>query len=207
MVVAIEVFLTFAGACALLFLKPGPAMSVIVANSVGYGVRGGLVSVLGNVIGFLLLLSIVGLGLSWIAETMRAWFEWIRLGGAIYLIWLGGSRLRNAGRIAAYGENPTGELFRDGFLVAVANPEVILFLAAFLPPFVDPQKPAMPQILALSAIFLTISAVAGSLLAGLAGQARHFLSGERLKWIDLASGGLLVLAGLWLVWPTVGSFL
>jgi homoserine/homoserine lactone efflux protein len=196
-----ELLLAFAGACALLFLKPGPAMSVIVANSVGYGVRGGLVSVAGNVAGFLLLLTIVGLGLSWIAETMRTWFDWIRLGGAIYLIWLGITRLRNAGRVSKYSENPTGELFRDGFLVAVANPEVLLFLAAFLPPFVDPGQPATPQIVALSAVFIAISAIAGSLLAVLAGQARQFLSGERLKLIDYLSGGLLVIAGIWLAWP------
>lgn len=136
---ALGVLLAFAGACALLFLKPGPAMSVIVANSVGYGVRGGMVSVAGNVIGFALLLAIVGLGLSWIAVTMQTWFDWIRLGGAIYLFWLGIARLRNAARVSTYSENPTGELFRDGFLVAVANPEVLLFLAAFLPPFVDPR--------------------------------------------------------------------
>lgn len=198
--------LAFAGACALLFLKPGPAMSVIVANSVGYGVRGGLVSVAGNVLGFVLLLTIVGFGLSWIAETMRNWFDWIRLGGAIYLIWLGISRLRSAGRLSKYGENPTGELFRDGFLVAVANPEVLLFLAAFLPPFVDPRQPATPQILALAAIFIAVSAIAGSLLAVLAGQARQFLSGDRLKLIDYLSGGLLVVAGLWLAWPSLEAF-
>lgn len=199
----LEVLLTFAGACALLFLKPGPAMSVIVANSVGYGVKGGLVTVVGNVFGFLLLLTIVGFGLSRIAETMRTWFEWIRLAGAIYLTWLGVSRLRNAGRISKYAENPTGELFRDGFLVAVANPEVILFLSAFLPPFVNPTQRAAPQILALSAVFLSISAGAGSLLAVLAGQAKQFLSGGRLKWIDWLSGGLLVVAGMWLAWPSL----
>ena len=199
--------LAFAGACALLFLKPGPAMSVIVANSVGYGVRGGLVSVAGNVTGFILLLAVVGLGLSWIAATMQAWFDWIRLGGAIYLAWLGVSRLRNAGRTAVYGENPTGELFRDGFIVAVANPEVLLFLAAFLPPFVDPRSPAGPQIFALAVVFVLISAIAGALLAVLAGQARQFLSGGRLKYIDYLSGGLLVVAGLWLGWPSLEMLL
>lgn len=204
---ALNLLLAFAGACALLFVKPGPAMSVIVANSVGYGVKGGMVSVIGNVLGFVLLLTIVGLGLSWIAETMRNWFGWIRLGGAIYLIWLGITRLRNAGRVAAYGENPTGELFRDGFLVAVANPEVLLFLVAFLPPFVDPALPATPQIVALAAVFIAVSALAGSLLAVLAGQARHFFSGERLRWIDRLSGGLLVIAGLWLAWPTLEALL
>ena len=199
--VAVELLLAFAGACTLLFLKPGPAMSVIVANSVGYGVKGGLVSVAGNVLGFVLLLALVAFGLAWIAETMRTWFDWIRLGGAIYLIWLGATRLRDAGRVTAYGENPTGELFRDGFMVALANPEVILFLAAFLPPFVDPLRPVAPQLLILSATFLAISAAAGSLLALLAGQAKTFLAGGRLKWIDRLSGGLLVIAGLWLAWP------
>ena len=198
---AAELFLTFLGACVLLFLKPGPAMSVIVANSAGYGVRGGLISVAGNVFGFALLIGIVALGLAWIAEVMRNWFDWIRLGGALYLVWLGVTRLGNAGRVSAYGANPTGELFRDGFLVAVANPEVILFLAAFLPPFVDPARPVAPQLAILGATFIAISAVAGGLLATLAGQARSFLSGQRLKWIDYASGGLLVLAGLWLAWP------
>ncbi len=198
---ALGVLLAFAGACALLFLKPGPAMSVIVANSVGYGVRGGMVSVAGNVVGFALLLAVVGLGLSWIAVTMQTWFDWIRLGGAIYLIWLGVARLRNAGRVSTYSGNPTGELFRDGFLVAVANPEVLLFLAAFLPPFVDPKSPAGPQIFALAATFVVIGAFAGAVLAVLAGQARHFLSGDRLRLIDHLSGGLLVVAGLWLASP------
>jgi len=198
---AADLLLAFAGACTLLFLKPGPAMSVIVANSVGYGVRGGVVSTVGNLLGLLLLLIIVAFGLAWIAEVMRDWFDWIRLGGAIYLIWLGITRLRNAGRAQAYGEDPTGELFRDGFLVAVANPEVILFLAAFLPPFVDPERPVAPQLALLSATFLSISAAASALLVVLAGKARDFLSGDRLIWIDRLSGGLLVVAGLWLAWP------
>jgi threonine/homoserine/homoserine lactone efflux protein len=58
-----------------------------------------------------------------------------------------------------------------------------------------------PQLAVLSATFILVSAVAGASLAYLAGQARHFLSGERLKWIDIASGALLILAGLWLGWP------
>jgi threonine/homoserine/homoserine lactone efflux protein len=196
-----QLYLTFLGACVLLFLKPGPAMAVIVANSVEYRTRGGLVTVAGNVLGFGLLAAIVALGLAWIAEAMRTWFDWVRLGGALYLVWLGLSRLRHAGRRAAYGAEPTGELFRDGFIVAVANPEVILFLAAFLPPFVDPARPAGPQLAILGGTFIAVSALTGALLALLAGRGQCFLGGARLVWIDLLSGGLLVVAGLWLAWP------
>ena len=138
---------------------------------------------------------------SGVTQSMSDWFGWIRWGGGLYLIWLGISRLRKAGEVTASGINPTGEQFRDGFLVALANPEVILFLAAFLPPFVDSTRPVAPQFAILGAGFVAVCAVAGCLLALLAGQARNFLSGDRLKWIDYVSGGLLVVGGLWLAWP------
>lgn len=196
-----DVYATFLLACLLLFLKPGPAMSVIVANSVEYRVSGGLVTVAGNALGFGLLMLIVALGLAWIATVMQQYFTYIRMGGALYLIWLGVSRLRAAGRVTDYGENPTGELFRDGFIVAVANPEVILFLAAFLPPFVDTSRPVAPQLVLLGASFMALSTAVGVALAFAAGQARRFLSGDRLKHIDYASGVLIIIAGMWLIWP------
>ena len=197
----LDLFLAFLAASALLFAKPGPAMSVIVANSIGQGARGGLVTVAGNVIGFVLLISLVTLGLAWIAEVMKTWFDWIRLGGAAFLFYLGATRLWYAGKAGLLGPQPTGRLFRDGFLVAVANPEVILFLAAFLPPFVDPTRPAVPQLSILGVTFIVVSAIFGSVLAVSAAQARHFLSGERLVWLDRISGGLLVIAAIWLAWP------
>ena len=197
----IDLFLAFLAASALLFAKPGPAMSVIVANSIGQGMRGGLVTVAGNVFGFVLLISLVALGLAWIADAMKTWFDWIRLGGAAFLLYLGFTRLWFAGRAGLAGPQPTGRLFRDGFLVAVANPEVILFLAAFLPPFVDPSRPAAPQLSILGITFVVVSAIFGGVLAITAAQARSFLSGERLVWLDRISGGLLIIAALWLAWP------
>ncbi len=197
----LDLFFAFLAASALLFAKPGPAMSVIVANSIGQGMRGGLVTVFGNVIGFVLLISLVAFGLAWIAETMKTWFDWIRLGGAAFLFYLGATRLWYAGKAGLSGPQPTGRLFRDGFLVAVANPEVILFLAAFLPPFIDPNRPAVPQLSILGITFVAVSAVFGAVLAVSAAQARNFLSGERLVWLDRISGGLLVIAALWLAWP------
>jgi threonine/homoserine/homoserine lactone efflux protein len=176
-------------------------MSVIVANSIGQGVRGGLVTVAGNVIGFVLLILLVTLGLAWIAEAMKTWFDWIRLGGAGFLLYLGATRLWYAGKAGLSGPQPTGRLFRDGFLVAVANPEVLLFLAAFLPPFVDPSRPAAPQLSILGITFVAVSGVIGAILAVSAAQARSFLSGDRLVWLDRISGGLLVIAALWLAWP------
>ena len=195
------ILLAFIGATLLLFLKPGPAMSVIIANSVGYGVRGGVITVVGNVAGFALMVTAAGFGLAGLAKIMHNWFDLVRIGGGVFLIWLGISRLRQAGKGTAQIIKPTGHLLRDGFLVAVANPEVILFLAAFLPPFVDTSRPAGPQLMILGLAFLVVAAVSGTALAMAAGRARAFLSGDRLKLLDYASGGLLVVAGAILGWP------
>ena len=197
----LDLFFAFLGASALLFAKPGPAMSVIVANSIGQGTRGGLVTVAGNVFGFMLLIVVVALGLAWIVDAMKTWFDWIRLAGAAFLFYLGVMHLWFAGKGSLSAPQPSGRLFRDGFLVAVANPEVVLFLAAFLPPFVDPMRPAGPQLSILGITFITVSAIFGAVLAVSAAQARTFLSGDRLVWLDRVSGGLLVLAATWLVWP------
>jgi homoserine/homoserine lactone efflux protein len=167
--------------------------------SVAYGPRGGIWTVVGNTVGFGLLIAVVGLGLSWIASVLQTGFAVIRIVGAAYLIWLGFLRLRNAGQISDYGKNPTGRMVRDGFFVAIANPEVIFFLAAFLPPFVNPAQAAGPQILILAGVFLVTSALTGCGLALAAGKARAFLSGDNLKWLDRLSGSLLILAGGWLL--------
>jgi len=67
--------------------------------------------------------------------------------------------------------------------------------------FVDPARPVAPQLAILAVSFIAASVLTGSLLAVLAGQARDFLSGDRLKWIDYLSGDLIVLARVWLAWP------
>ena len=55
--------------------------------------------------------------------------------GAAYLVWLGISALRarsgHGGGEAAVAPASRGKLFRDGMLVNLLNPKVILFFLAF----------------------------------------------------------------------------
>ena len=119
----LNAWLAFCAAATALAIVPGPTVTVIIANSLRYGARAGLLNVLGTQAGVAIWLAIAVTGLSAAVQVMGVWFDVLRYVGAAYLIWLGVSRLRNAGRVTDYGANPTGELFRDGFLVAVANPE------------------------------------------------------------------------------------
>ena len=193
-----QLYLAFLGATALLFMTPGPAMSLILANSAAHGTRAGMMTVAGNAIGFAGLLVIVIAGMAWIVEAMAHWFDWIRLAGAAYLVWMGVGRLRDQGDAASARALPRAAHFREGMTVAVANPKVLLFMGAFLPPFINPAGDVALQLTLLAASFVAMSVLFGAGLAIAGSGARRFLAGAGARQIEQASGIVLIGAGLWL---------
>src|SRR6476646_10264946 len=87
-----QIYLAYLAACILITIIPGPTVTVIVANSLTHGTRAGLLNVAGTQIGLGLMMATLVVGLSTIIATMGWWFDWLRLAGAAYLIWLGCKR-------------------------------------------------------------------------------------------------------------------
>ena len=94
-------FIAYVLACLVITVIPGPTVTLIVANSLTHGARAGLLNVLGTQFGLGLMMLILAVGLSSIIATMGIWFDWLRLVGAAYLIWLGWKLLRSSGGIEA----------------------------------------------------------------------------------------------------------
>jgi len=95
---SIEVYLAYVLACILITIIPGPTVTLIIANSLTHGTRAGLLNVAGTQLGLAIMLGVLLVGLSSIIATMGVWFDWVRIAGAVYLIWLGWKLLRaNAG--------------------------------------------------------------------------------------------------------------
>ncbi|MGB7206336.1 MAG: LysE family translocator [Anderseniella sp.] len=195
----LSLYLTFLGATSLLFLTPGPAMSLVLANSAAHGLRAGFMTVMGNAFGFALLVTIVIAGMVWIVELMANWFEWIKLAGAAYLIWLGVNRIRQGSRLDMPVNTSQSGFFRDGLVVAVANPKVLLFLGAFFPPFINPAGNVNLQFAILGLTFVLCSILSGLLLALAGSRARRFFAGSGAGLIERISGTALVGAGVWLL--------
>jgi len=122
---SLEIYLAYVAACILITIIPGPTVTLIIANSLTHGTRAGLLNVAGTQLGLAIMLGVLLVGLSSIIATMGVWFDWVRIAGAVYLIWLGWKLLRaNAG----FGEvdrtpKPRGGFFLQGFLVLMSNPE------------------------------------------------------------------------------------
>jgi threonine/homoserine/homoserine lactone efflux protein len=95
------------------------------------------------------------LGLGALVVAFPEAFRLISVAGALYVAWLGLKALRGAFRTAADPEDTTVRPGRsalvDGFMVQIANPKAVLFFTAVLPPFLDVNRPAAPQ-LALFAV-------------------------------------------------------
>src|SRR5262249_31342768 len=124
---SISLYLPFVLACALLMIIPGPAVTLIVANSLRHGRRAGMLNVAGIQVGLGLTMVVVLLGLTSLISAMGNWFVWLRLAGAAYLIWLGWKMLRSSGDIGpASAKEPRGGFFVQGLAVALSNPKTLL---------------------------------------------------------------------------------
>ena len=76
-------------ATAVLVAIPGPNVALIVANSLGYGLRMGVMTVIGTTAGLALQLALVGVGMVALIEHAAAAMTWIRWLGVVYLVYLG----------------------------------------------------------------------------------------------------------------------
>ena len=94
-------------------------------------------------------------GLSALLHAAPTAFDVIRLAGAGYLIWLGGSMIfkaRHPGTATGAVRQPG--VLRDSVVVEVLNPKTALFFLTFLPQFVDVagDAPVWLQFLVLGSV-------------------------------------------------------
>ena len=197
---ALTTYLAFLLACAVVMIVPGPAVTLIVANSLRHGRRAGLTNVAGIQLGLALTMGVVLLGLASLIAALGDWFEWLRLAGAAYLIWLGWKMLRYPGEAepGATPRTPRGGFFLQGLAVSLSNPKVLLFFGAFFPQFMDPDGNFALQVLIMGISAMALAAISDSAYALLASRAGAALSRRRLRQMTRASGGLLIGGGLWL---------
>lgn len=80
----------------------------------------------------------------------------------------------------------------------LSNPKTLLFLGAFLPQFVELDRPAFEQILVLGLIVMAVATLSDSIYAVLAGRAREVLTAARVRLANRVAGGILMLGGVWL---------
>jgi threonine/homoserine/homoserine lactone efflux protein len=172
-----HLYLVFLGVMAVMAVTPGPANLFSIATGMERGKRAVLIAVAGMNVATLVWFGAAALGLGALVTAFPEVFRWVAIAGALYVAWLGVSSIQGAFRPAA--SVSTGgrthlrrPAFVDGFLVQIANPKAVLFFTAVLPPFLDIDRPAAPQLALFAAAVigmdvLTMSAygLSGAVLA------------------------------------------
>lgn len=139
----------------LLCILPGPDIIFVMTQSVGRGVKAAFSVTLGLCSGLFFHTAAVALGVAALMAASPFFMTLIKIFGAAYLFWLGLSGLLSLGKNKNEPEEDASQsvssqsytpfaLYKQGLVMNLFNPKVILFFLSFLPAFV-PDKPAFPQ--------------------------------------------------------------
>lgn len=195
-------WVTFLVASLLFIQLPGPSLLFTLGRALTVSLRDALLSALGNALGLLVQVLLVAVGLGAVVAASASAYTVLKLAGAAYVVWLGVQAIRHRGdaRVALLAgerapEKP-GQSLRTGLVVGLSNPKTIVFFVAFLPQFVDPGAPALPQVLLLGLVFALMAAASDSVWAAAAGAARQWFAREPRRLDAMGATGGVMMIGL-----------
>lgn len=194
-------FGAFVVAMTALCVVPGPAVLLVVSQALSHGTAKSVWSILGITAAGTMLFVLSGTGIGALLFASTELFFVVKWIGVAYLVWWGAMSFLRTPKLETVepdgGSGSPARLFAGGFVLQMANPSVLLFFTAFLPQFVDPHRPLVPQLAILAAATAVIEIVVQLVYAFLAGRFRAALTGPRFaKATDRIAGTLLIVAGL-----------
>jgi threonine/homoserine/homoserine lactone efflux protein len=163
------VLLTYSLASFVLFVTPGPDMSLFLSKTLQGGTKAGIASMLGAMTGCCVHTLLAALGLSALLAASATAFSALKIVGALYLLWLAFDALRH-GCALNLKEGVKAEVrlwptFLLGVGINLTNPKVVLFFVTFLPQFVAAGDPnASGKLVFLGLYFVAFTAPLGALM-------------------------------------------
>lgn len=193
---------SFAVAAFIIIVIPGPSVLFVISRGVAFGRRAALATVLGNTIGAGVQGLLVVFGLGALVTRSIAVYNIVKFGGAIYLVYLGWTAFKNRKSLAlnqADGAEAKGpiQIVREGFVVGVSNPKIIVFFTATLPQFIERDRGSVTlQMLGLLGVFCSVGLVSDGLWGLLSGSVRGWFGGSPKRLESLVGGGGIAIMGL-----------
>jgi threonine/homoserine/homoserine lactone efflux protein len=200
---SLETWLLFSSAALVVILIPGPLSLLMISNSLNYGLRRSYPAFLGGVFASICLLSASALGLGALLLASEKLFSALKIVGALYLFYLAWQSWKQSRQPATVTNMPEAApkprfsaLFGRAFVLGASNPKDILFFAAFLPQFLNPDLPFLNQLLVMIASWTVLDLLC-KLAYGLGahGAAGYLRSGKGQSWFNRISAGLFGVAG------------
>jgi threonine/homoserine/homoserine lactone efflux protein len=189
----------FAILSATLVLSPGASLAVVMETAIQRGRWAGVLAVTGVNIGNSTLALASMLGLSALLHQWPSLLEVVRIGGALYLTFLGIRAViprKQGAPVVARGRSAVSR----GVVTNLLHPSVILFYTLILPQFIRATDPFYRRFLLLAITHVSMSFLWLSACALAVGTLSERLAHPRFRRImELITGGALLYLGLNLV--------
>jgi threonine/homoserine/homoserine lactone efflux protein len=195
--------LSFTLASLLIELTPGPNMTYLALVAATDGRRAGFMTVLGVALGLAIVGVVAAFGVSEIIQASDVLYEGLRWAGVGFLLYLAWEGWTAGTDVAAQTGREHGRYFTRGLVTNLLNPKAAVFYVAVLPTFVEASRPVLPQVLALTAIYVAVATLIHAAIVLLAGTLEPWLNNpgrERLARRVLSA--LLAAVALWFAWST-----
>ncbi|MGP4018134.1 LysE family translocator [Saccharopolyspora sp. 5N708] len=200
-------FATFVLVAVIGVLTPGLDTMLILRHSLLGGRRAGVATYLGINLGCVVWGTASVAGLTALLTASQLAYDIVRVAGAVYLLWLGGSALWKSlprNRVQHDSELPgtsvglTGPAaLRAGLATNLLNPKVGVFYISLLPQFLPTGPAAFVWGPLLVAAHISIGLLWSTALVWVAGRARALLQRQRVRaWLDRLTATVLVGLGL-----------
>ncbi len=195
-------WLAFCAASLALLLIPGPTVLLVLSYALTKGRPVAVSSAMGVALGDFIAMSASLLGLGALVLASATLFTVLKWAGAAYLVWLGVKLWRSAPAAAAEGLVPVREVSARGVFghaaaVTALNPKSIAFFIAFVPQFLRPDQPLLPQFAILIATFVTLGGLNALAYALLADRLRRWIARPAaMAHLTRAGGTALIGMGL-----------
>ena len=190
-----EILISFVFAVTLLAISPGPDNVFVLMQSVIYGKKYGLATILGLMTGCIIHTIFLAVGISAIIKNNSNLFFAIKLFGALYLLFLAYKVYNSSSEISFSADKiekkSSFQLFKIGFIMNVLNPKVTIFFLALFPGFLFTEKLSISlQFFILGTLFILVSSVVFSCIALLGGTISEKIKTSKkigiwLQWIQI----------------------
>lgn len=201
-------YLAFVLASAVVLAIPGPTILLVVTRSLNHGASVRKATVAGVVLGDLVAMTAAMLGAGAVLLASAQLFLALRVAGGLYLVWLGIRTWRTRGQqwtVREPGDADPRRVFGESFAVTATNPKSIAFFVAFVPQFVDPAAPWLPQTALLIVTFVLLGGLNALAYGWLAGRAHGVLSRPAAQRRVAQGSSAVLVAGGAAVIATAGA--
>ena len=196
----IEQIIYYCLACFIVVIVPGPTVTLIIANSLSFGTKAGVLNVAGTQLGLILMIGLLAVAFQIVTQQLQWFLIIVRYLGAVYLVWLGYKIFTSRSLVqkTMNKKHSNSKFVLQGFVVIWSNPKAFLFLGAFIPQFLDLNQINGFKIIYLGLLFMLIGSIFDSAYAVVFGKFRTLVSTNYLHLLNRIGGCLLALLGVWL---------